>query len=483
MEKNILYGFAPPHTLSSLPADSPILVGFSGGADSRLLLHLLVEYSKKNGTPIYAAHLNHGIRGAEADRDEQFCRQTCKEYDIPFFCERVDVPSLAEQSGDSLELQARVCRYEFFRRVMQENNIPLLATAHNADDVLETVLFRLMRGTGTKGLAAIPPARELGHGLLAIRPILSYTKKEIIELCDECGLEYVTDSTNLEDDCTRNRLRHAVIPELEKISGDGTAQRAALRYSAIAREDDDALSKLAWLEINADSPCKISLDRLNCLHRAIAKRVIFKLYANLFESDGIPEDKTLSGAHVEAILSLALKAVKHSRLTLPSGAIASVENDYLVISRGADTTCDTAFYTDTVSIGTTTTRINSRFSVLVEELCAPTAPLPRGVDACDGYVFASVVFPTDTFTLPICVKARESGDVIRSHGMTKKLKKLLCDKDIPIDLRELVPIFTDNGGNILWCPSVAVADGYPPPKSGRAIRLTVIIHDLKNSVQ
>jgi tRNA(Ile)-lysidine synthase len=99
VKKDILYGFAPPHTLTQLPPNTPMLVGFSGGADSRFLLHLLAEYSKKHGAPLCAAHLNHGIRGEEADRDEDFCRRTCEEYGIPFFCERADVPSLAEASG------------------------------------------------------------------------------------------------------------------------------------------------------------------------------------------------------------------------------------------------------------------------------------------------------------------------------------------------------------------------------------------------
>ena len=477
MKKNMFDGFAPPHTLSGFAPDTPILVGFSGGADSRFLLHLLAEYSKEHGTPIYAAHLNHGIRGDEAQRDEDFCRRVASAYGIPFFCERADVPRLAEESGESLELQARVCRYEFFGRVMRENNIPLLATAHNADDVLETVLFRLMRGTGTKGLAAIPPVRELGGSHVALRPILNYTKKDILEFCISLGLEYVTDSTNFEDDCTRNKIRLSVIPELEKISGDGTPQRAALRYSSFAREDDDALTQLALREIDPDTPCRINLDKLNSLHRAVAKRVIFKLYAHLFTDNGgdIPEDKTLSNVHVDAILTLAQKAVKHSSLNLPDGVSAAIEDGCLVFSRSKGCV-DGSFYTDTVDVGLS--KVNAAFSVLVEGSPSPLAPYKKGTQADSGKVFASVTLPRDDISLPIKIRQRENGDVIRTHGMTKKLKKLLCDKDIPLELRELLPIFATDSGEILWCPSVAVADGYPPPRDTAALRLTVIIHDV-----
>ena len=478
MKKDISYGFAPPHTLSSLSPDAPILVGFSGGADSRFLLHVLSEYSAKNGTPLFLAHLNHGIRGAEADRDEAFCRQIAAGYGIPLFCERADVPLLASQSGDSLELQARKSRYDFFDRVMRENDIPLLATAHNADDVLETMLFRLMRGTGTKGLCAIPPVRPLGGGRLAIRPILSYTKREIVELCEALELEYVTDSTNFEEDCTRNKLRLSVIPELEKISGEGVIQRSALRYSFLAREDEEALTCLALAQINPDEPSKIQTEKLNSLHRGIAKRVIFKLYASLFADDGesIPEDKSLSNAHAEAIILLAKNNVKHTKLDLPDKAIAEIEDGYLVFSKGEKSFCDNTFINNTVSEGYT--KINPHFSVLVENLGAGAHPLKKDERVRDGRVFASAIFPASDVGLPLGARPRQGGDVIRSHGMTKKIKKMLCDKGIPIEIRDALPLFTKSDGEILWCPSVAVCDGYPPPHDGAALRLTVIISDV-----
>ena len=478
MKQDILYGFAPPHTLVSLSADTPILIGFSGGADSRFLLHLLQEYSKKHGAPLFLAHLNHGIRGAEADRDEEFCRNVAADLGLPLFCQRVDVPALADESGDSLELQARKSRYEFFARVMKENNIPLLATDHNSDDVLETMLFRLMRGTGTKGLAAIPPVRDLGDGRLAIRPILSYTKKEIVELCEALGLDYVTDSTNFEDDCTRNKIRLSVIPALEKISGDGTVQRTALRYSSLAREDEDALMSLAMDEIDPREPNKIRTDKLNSLHRAVAKRVIFKLYASLFADTegGVPEDKSLSNFHAEAIISLAKNNVKHSRLDLPDGAIAQIEDGYLVLSRGENSFCDNTFLADAVSEGYT--KINARFALLAEYLDAPARSIKKNTKIQGGSVFASAVFPADSVPLPLGVRPRQSGDVIRNHGMTKKIKKMLCDKGIPLEMRDALPLLTTGSGEILWCPAVAVCDGYPPPNSGTALRLTVIISDV-----
>ena len=141
-DKNILpKEFKAPPTLSGLPKDASILVGFSGGADSSALLLMLKIYSEQSGAKIYAAHLNHGIRGAEADRDESFCREFAKSLDIEFFSLKLDIPSIAKKSGESIESAARNARYDFFNKIMSENSIPILATAHNADDNLETVIF------------------------------------------------------------------------------------------------------------------------------------------------------------------------------------------------------------------------------------------------------------------------------------------------------------------------------------------------------
>ncbi len=189
--------FTSPATLSGLPPATPLLVAFSGGADSRLLLELTVDWARANGAPVTAAHLHHGIRGAEADRDEAFCRGVAAAHGIAYVCERADIPARAARSGRSLELEARLARYAFFSRVMQARGIPLLLTAHHADDQLETLLLRLLRGSGTHGLAGIPPVRPCA-GRAPAPPLLTATRQDILDACRARGLTYVTDSTNLD---------------------------------------------------------------------------------------------------------------------------------------------------------------------------------------------------------------------------------------------------------------------------------------------
>jgi tRNA(Ile)-lysidine synthase len=201
-----------------LPEVLPCLVAFSGGADSRLLLELTVRaLAERDGEEgkrqVVAAHLHHGIRGEEADRDLAFCMQVCAELGVELVWEKVDVPTLAAESGEGLETVARRVRYEFFQRTMAERNIPVLMTAHHADDNLETVLERLLRGTGTRGMGGIPPIRTMASDsrfpvTALYRPLLEMTRREILAACEEMELEYVTDSTNLEDGCIRNRIRH-----------------------------------------------------------------------------------------------------------------------------------------------------------------------------------------------------------------------------------------------------------------------------------
>ena len=192
-----------------------VLVALSGGADSTALLLSLREL----GYPVRAFHLNHCLRGAESDRDEAFCRRLCEKLGVELTVERVDIAAAA---GDSaVEETARRIRYA---RLEHAAHGAQIAVAHNADDNLETVLFHLVRGSGAKGVSGIPPVRGA-----VIRPLLFAERREIEAFLRENGQDYVTDSSNLSDDYTRNRLRHSVLPVLRGINeqaaqaGQGTA--------------------------------------------------------------------------------------------------------------------------------------------------------------------------------------------------------------------------------------------------------------------
>lgn len=183
-----------------------VLVALSGGADSVSLLLALREL----GYSVFAVHVNHHLRGKESDRDEAFCRDLCERLGVTLYVEHVDVRSYCEESGKSVEEAARVLRYEALNKHAGDCKI---ATAHNLDDCFETTLFNLVRGCGIGGLTGIPPVRDN-----IIRPLIGTSRAEILEFLESRGETFVTDSTNLEDDCSRNIIRLNVIPELERIN-------------------------------------------------------------------------------------------------------------------------------------------------------------------------------------------------------------------------------------------------------------------------
>ena len=195
----------------------PVLVALSGGADSVALLRVLREL----GYAVRAFHLNHCLRGAESDRDEAFCRTLCAQLGVELTVERVDVAAAAREQSKGVEETARRIRYARLHDAAQGAKI---ATAHTADDNLETMLFHLVRGTGPKGLAGIPPVRGQ-----IIRPLLQVERAQVETYLASLGQDYVTDSTNMDETYTRNRIRHTVVPALWAIQPSAAQAAARLR--------------------------------------------------------------------------------------------------------------------------------------------------------------------------------------------------------------------------------------------------------------
>ena len=211
-----------------------VVAALSGGADSVSLLHALKSLSGSLGVSVSACHINHHIRGEESDRDMRFCMELCDSLGIPLAVREADVPSM-QQKHESLEECARRVRYEFFAEVSQGKK---LATAHNSNDCAETVLLNMMRGTGLKGLCGVPPVR--GN---IIRPLIYCTRAEVEEYCRMNGLSWVTDSTNLDTDYTRNRIRRIILPEMLKVNGSLFSTMNRMERSL--RSDSDFLEEMA----------------------------------------------------------------------------------------------------------------------------------------------------------------------------------------------------------------------------------------------
>lgn len=242
-----------------------LLVGLSGGADSAALLLCLYEL----GYDICACHVNHCIRGEEADRDQHFCEELCRSLGIEIAVKRVDVPAYCRVNPVSEEEGARLLRY----KALQKINADKICTAHNLDDCLETTLFNLARGSGLKGIASIPPVRDN-----IIRPLIECSRADIENFLSEKGQRFVTDSTNLLDEYSRNKLRHNVVPVLREINP--SVMDTFAKTLGFLREDsafleklsDDAFEKVACGD---GYSCKMIRD----LEYPVRRRVIMRILA------------------------------------------------------------------------------------------------------------------------------------------------------------------------------------------------------------
>ncbi|MGN0638282.1 MAG: tRNA lysidine(34) synthetase TilS [Huintestinicola sp.] len=220
-----------------IPEGSRVIACLSGGADSVCLLRVLHMLRDETGFSLYAVHVNHCLRGEESDRDMHFCEELCRELDIPLSVYHVDVKGYCAENGTSAEEGARILRYGAFEKESQKLGGALIATAHNKGDNSETVIFNLARGTGIRGLRGIPHKRDC-----IIRPLLGVTRAEIEEFLTALGQGFVTDSTNLTEDYSRNVIRHRVVPVLEGINGNFA--EAVSRLSESAAEDEEYFEEL-----------------------------------------------------------------------------------------------------------------------------------------------------------------------------------------------------------------------------------------------
>ncbi len=429
--------------------NTPVLVAFSGGADSTLLLWLL----KRAGIKLYAVHVHHGIRGKDADADLDFCRKTCRSLNVPLFTVRINAPALAKKSGQSVETAAREARYRHFARLMRKHDIPLLATAHHADDNLETLLFRICRGTGTQGLRGIPalaqlPGSNAGEHLCVYRPLLHLTKKEILDACASRGIDYVTDATNTCEDYARNRIRRRVVPALETLFNH--PQQAAARLCRAVSEDCDALDGMADALYRAHANGNaLPLDLLQTQPAAVSKRLITRLYAGA-------TDRMAEAVHMDAVYALICKNQLGS-ISLPGKMRAVIDRDALRImpEQASEYTTEPTKYCLPLEqgfceIAGTDVAIWASFAENQETVTK------QATNVYNLYTELQVRF--DTIKGRVFLRPMGEGDRILQGGMHKKVRKLYGQYGVPLFLREQLPLLCDQSG-VLAVPGICLRDG------------------------
>lgn len=404
-----------------LPPKTAVLVGVSGGADSTALLHWLALHAQQLDISVVAAHVNHELRGAEADSDEAFVRDLCAKLGIPLHILHADVRGEAQKTGEGLEECGRRLRYAFFYKICRQYAGSRIATAHTLSDNAETMLLNLARGAGAKGLAGIPPVREN-----VVRPLISVTRAETEQYCREHGLLYHTDRTNADVRYMRNWVRLKIVPQFHRI--DPNFEEAAGRAACALREDDECLRELA----------QQALRTAECLGgwRAgvLAQQPAAVRMRALYSAARSAGTGRLSRQHLQMLDHLLAKG---GGCTLPGGCSARVERGILLFPEPAEG------YAVPLQMPQTSLP-NGRI------LCIQTIPkekIPKEIRKC---VFSNCL-DYDTITSDTMVRSRRAGDSFSpaGRGVTKSLKKLLNEKKIPPSLRQGLVILS-NGQNILW---------------------------------
>lgn len=401
------------------PGGARVLCAVSGGADSMCLLTLLLE---REDYEIAAAHFEHGIRGEESLRDCAFVEQYCRERGIACFVGHADAPAFAREKGLSLEEAARELRYAFLEKTAEQEGFEWIATAHNADDNAETVLFNLARGSGPNGLCGIPPQRGK-----ILRPLLRLTRAEIEEILAERGIPHVEDSTNESDQYSRNRIRHAVVPELRRINP--AFSEAVARTGELLRRDEE------YLEMQADEfvgkhfdGSGVPVSELLKLHEAVSTRVVRKL---------LPQ--SVSAQHVEAVLALC-RGTERSFLDLPGTRVRCERGRLCFDAEETESFPETEIPVEGfVVLKEAGLTIRTRIAAPGEEIHSPFKTYRLKYESIIGKLSVSPPRPGERY--------RPEG-----RGCTKTLKSLFSEARSTQSEKLRTPVFRDEKGIVLVPP-------------------------------
>ena len=410
------------------------LVGFSGGADSVMLLCFLKRYYEENpGGKILAIHVNHMIRGAEACRDETFSRDFCSALGVEFISLKFDVIAEAKKLSKGIEETARDIRYSAFDDILQgRNDISCIAVAHNATDNLETAIFNMMRGSGSRGVAGILPVRDS-----IIRPLIYIPKRDITGVLDAASVPYVIDSTNAEIDYKRNYIRSEIIPKLHYLTENPEAQITKLSFAL--RTDDSYLEDEAEKFLNKFDGCVVPASELQRLHKALSARVI----RSMAKKGGS------SGCEFTHIAKISELLGKDFSIALPGGVSFISESGVCRVAKPMLEARPS--YERKLQIG-----VN-----LIPEINCAVILSNEKIDNSFSKVYKisiQQIIDFDIISGELSVREKRDGDSYVYGKMRRKLKKIFNDRSIPQNVRSRIPIICDDAG-ILWVPGFPVRDG------------------------
>lgn len=401
-----------------------IVVATSGGPDSMCLLHLLCELKQELNLKLIVAHVNHNLREA-SKMEASFVQKVCEENNLIY-----EYLEIKDYGQENIEQAARLKRYNFFDELVHTYHAKYLMTAHHGDDLMETILMRLTRGSSLKGYAGFKKEYKKDN-YKVVRPLITQTKQEIIEYMDNLGLKYFIDESNFSDKYTRNRYRKNILPFLKQ--EDPQVHHKYLKFS------EELISVNNFLETYISNLIKdisdeagLKIDKLKELDNFLLRKVIeYTLNAIYINDLFLVNDK-----HTDLIIGMIRKGKSNSSITLPNNYQALKSYNYYKIEK-----------------------INKEAAyeyILEDEVILPNQKAIRKVSQKEDKSNNTIRLNSKDITLPIKIRTRKNGDrmLVKNLNGTKKIKNIFIDEKIPIAKRGEIPIVTDSNNTILWLPGV-----------------------------
>lgn len=408
-----------------LKMDDSVVIGVSGGPDSMALLYIMNEFKKNMNLKIICAHINHNVR-KESEQERIDLENYCKENNIIF--EYIKIEKWGE---DNFHNEARTIRYNFFEELIENYDAKYLMTAHHGDDLIETILMRIVRGSTLKGYSGFSRIVEKNNYTI-VRPLITLTKDEIIRFVENNNIKYAIDNSNNEDHYTRNRYRHTVLPFLKQ--EEYNVHKKFLKFSETLLENNKYIEKETSKVINEVFINGIlDISRFKELEKVIQTKIIYNILEKIYGDDLL----IISDVHVELILNLIKSNKSNSVVHLPNNVIVIKTYNELTFSYDEDT--------------------YSEYEIEIENL----VNLPNGkiiekvYDTMDNSNNV-IKLNSSEITLPLYVRNKRNGDKMEVKGLngSKKISDIFIDSKIKPSDRDIWPVVLDSEDRIVWLPGL-----------------------------
>lgn len=408
-----------------LSVGDTIVVGVSGGPDSMALLYILNEFKNKMDLNIICAHVNHNKR-KESEQEKIDLENYCKKNNITF--EYIKVTNWGD---DNFHNEARSVRYNFFEELVYNYGAKYLMTAHQGDDLIETILMRIVRGSTLKGYSGFSRIVDKGDYKI-IRPLITVTKDEILKFDEKNGIQYAIDESNNEDHYTRNRYRHTVLPFLKQ--EEPNIHKKFLKFSETLLKNSNYIDSVASKEFNkVFQNGNLDIDKFKSLDPVIQTKIIYNILEKIYGDDLL----IVGNAHVDLIFGLISSNKSNSVVHLPNNVIVVKSYNELTFSYDDD--------------------INDQYEIQIDEIVnLPNGKIIEKVDETNDTSNYTIKLNSKEVTLPLYVRNRRDGDKIKLKGLNayKKVSEIFINEKIKTSDRNSWPVVLDSKEEIIWLPGL-----------------------------